>query len=242
MIKGMYRSASGMLPRVKQQEAIANNVSNAGTTGFKKDIVFAKELSKAESRTKPQDNNWKQTLEARVQVDYTLGVFDKTDNPLDMAIEGDGFFVLQAPDGSTALTRAGSFVVDNEGYLAFSGGYRLMGDGGPIQVGTGAVTVGESGEVQSAGTTAGRVVPKTVADVTKLDRLGGAMFGVPAGEQLIAPLQASIKQGYVETSNVDVVQEMVDMMVAYRTYESNAKALQTQEATLDHLFQRVAKK
>jgi flagellar basal-body rod protein FlgF len=232
MIKGMYRSASGMLPRVKQQEAIANNVSNAGTTGFKKDIVFSKELSRAELRT----------LEARVTVDYTLGAFDKTDNPLDMAIEGDGFFVLQAPDGSTALTRAGSFIVDSEGFLAIPGGYRLMGDGGPIQVGTGKVTIGDSGEVQAGSAGAGRIVPRSVADVDKLDRLGGALFGVPDGEQLIAPLQASIKQGYVETSNVDVVAEMVDMIVAYRTYEANAKALQTQESSLDHLFQRVAKK
>jgi flagellar basal-body rod protein FlgF len=242
MIKGMYRSASGMLPRVKQQEAIANNVSNAGTTGFKKDIVFSKELSRAELRTKSKDDNWKQTLEARVTVDYTLGAFDKTDNPLDMAIEGDGFFVLQAPDGSTALTRAGSFIVDSEGFLAIPGGYRLMGDGGPIQVGTGKVTIGDSGEVQAGSAGAGRIVPRSVADVDKLDRLGGALFGVPDGEQLIAPLQASIKQGYVETSNVDVVAEMVDMIVAYRTYEANAKALQTQESSLDHLFQRVAKK
>jgi len=231
-----------MLPRVKQQEAIANNVSNAGTTGFKKDIVFSKELSKAELRTKSKDNNWRQTLDARVKVDYTLGAFDKTETPLDMAIEGDGFFVMQAPDGTTALTRAGSFVVDSEGFIAIPGGYRLMGEGGPIQVGTGKVTVGDSGEVQSNGATVGRIVPQSVVDADKLDRLGGALFGVPEGEQLVAPLQASIKQGYLETSNVDVVAEMVDMIVAYRTYEANAKALQTQESTLDHLFQRVAKK
>jgi flagellar basal body rod protein FlgG len=239
----MYRSAAGMLPRIRKQEAIANNVANAGTTGFKKDVVFSKELSRAEGRTpgKKVDDNWRQTLEARVHVDYSLGAFDKTDNPLDMAIEGDGFFTLESAEGNTVLTRSGSFVVDSEGYIAFPGGFRLTGDGGPIQVGNGQVTVGDNGEVQSNGQTVGTITPRTLADLGGLQRLGGSLFAVPEGQELIEPLQYSIRQGYKETSNVDVVGEMVDMIMEYRIYEANAKSLQTQEGTLDHLFGAVAR-
>jgi flagellar basal body rod protein FlgG len=239
MIKGLYRSASGMLPQIKKQEVVANNIANAGTAGYKKDVMFSRELSQAERKITPRTNDWQTTLDSRIKIDYGLGVFDKTDNPLDLAIEGDGFFALQAGDGTTALTRSGAFVVDADGFLSMSGGYRLVGDGGPIQVGSGKLSVGQNGEVQVNGLSAGRVAVKTVADVTTLERLGGSLFGVPEGQELIDPLQATIRQGYRETSNVDVIQEMVDMMVAFRTYESNARALQTQDASLNHLFQRV---
>lgn len=239
MIKGLYRSASGMLPQIKKQEVVANNIANAGTAGYKKDVMFSRELSKAERKITPRENDWQTTLDSRIKIDYGLGVFDKTENPLDLAIEGDGFFTLQASDGTTALTRSGAFVIDADGYLSMADGYRLVGEGGPIQVGSGTLSVGQNGEVQVNGLSAGRVTVKTVADVTALERLGGSLFAVPEGQELIDPLQATIRQGYQETSNVDVIQEMVDMMVAFRTYESNARALQTQDASLNHLFQRV---
>jgi flagellar basal-body rod protein FlgF len=242
MIKGLYRSASGMLPHIDKQEAIAHNVANAGAIGFKKNRVFARELTEAEARTKPKKTDWEKTVESYIKVDHAPGVFDKTANPLDLAIEGDGFFTLQTSEGNTVLTRSGSFVVDNAGFLAFPGGYRLIGDGGAIQVGTGQLSVSQTGEVQVDGQTAGRITPKTVADVDHLVRLGGSLFGVPEGEPLLPPLNFTVQQGYLETSNVDVVQEMVDMIVAYRTYEANARALQTQDSSLDHLMNKVAGK
>ena len=240
MIKGMYRSASGMLPRIQKQEAIANNIANAGTTGFKKNVVFSKELAKAENKLEPKKSDWEQGLKNLVEVDFEPGVFDKTDNPYDIAIEGDGFFTLQAEDGSTVLTRSGSFVVDSEGYLAFPGGYRVLGDGGPIQVGNGAMAVSQDGEVEVDGVNVGRIQPQSVADTNVLQRLGGSLFGVPEGEPLVSALSGTVRQGYLETSNVDVVNEMVDMIVAYRTYEANARALSTQDSTLDSLLQKVA--
>jgi len=239
MIKGLYRSASGMLPQIKKQEAIANNIANAGTAGFKKDVLFSRELSRAERQVTSKENDWQTTLDSRIHIDFSLGAFDKTSNPLDLAIEGDGFFTLQAADGTTALTRSGAFVVDSDGFLSLSGGYRLTGDGGPIQVGSGTLSVGQNGEVEVDGLSAGRIAVKSVADVTSLERIGGSLFQVPEGQELIDPLHATIRQGYRETSNVDVIQEMVDMMVAFRNYESNARALQTQDASLNHLFQRV---
>jgi flagellar basal-body rod protein FlgG len=229
-----------MLPRIKKQEMIAHNVANAGTTGFKKNVMFIRELARAEQRHAPKKSDWEQTMLSRVNVDYAPGVFDKTDNPLDLAIEGDGFFTLQTADGSLVLSRSGSFIVDSEGFLALAGGFQVLGEGGPIQVGTGKMAVSQAGEVEIDGLPAGRIVPQAIADLDRLQRLGGSVFRVPEGEELIPAIQASVRQGYLETSNVDVVSEMVDMIVAYRTYEANAKALQSQDATLDHLFQRVS--
>ncbi len=240
MIKGMYRSASGMLPRIEKQEAIANNIANANTTGFRKNVVFARELAGAETRLKPKKVDWEQTVANYITVDYAPGVFDKTDNPLDMAIEGDGFFTLQADDGSTVLTRSGSFVVDGQGYLAMPGGFRVQGDGGPIQVGDGQPSVAQTGEIEVDGLPVGRISPQSPADVAALERLGGSLFGVPDGVELLPSISATVRQGYLETSNVDVVSEMVDMIVAYRTYEANANALQTQDKSLDHLLGKVA--
>lgn len=242
MIKGMYRSASGMLPRIEKQEAIANNVANAGATGFKRNIVFARELAQAETKMAPRKSDWEQTVANYITIDFSPGVFDKTDNPLDLAIEGDGFFMLQADDGTTVLTRSGSFVVDSSGFLAYPGGFRVLGDGGPIQVGNGPLAVAQTGEVEVDGVPIGRIVPQAPADLDSLQRLGGSLFAVPEGVELLPPLAATVRQGYLETSNVDVVNEMVDMIVAYRTYEANARALQVQDSTLDHLLGKVAGK
>lgn len=240
MIKGIYRSASGMLPRVKKEEAIANNLANAGTTGFKKDIVFSKELTRAEKRLRPTQVDWQTNLDSLVRVDQAPGVFDRTDNPLDIAIEGDGFFQLQGENGERVLTRAGAFVVDSEGYLAFPGGYRVLGDGGTLQVGNGQVNIAQTGEVESDGAQIGRIVPQTLDDLSRLQRLGGSLFAVPNGEETIPALSYTLRQGYLETSNVDVVNEMVDMIVEYRTYEANARSLTTQDESLDQLLNRVA--
>ena len=125
MIKGIYTSASAMIPRVKEQEITANNVANAGTTGFKKDAVFTKELSKAVRKQMPQRTDWQKPMIEKVYVDHTPGAFDRTGNPLDLAIEGDGFFTLLSPEGETVLTRSGAFQIDSGGFLSFPGGYLI---------------------------------------------------------------------------------------------------------------------
>jgi len=240
MIKGMYTSASGMIPRVQKQELVANNLANVNTAGFKKDRMFTKELSRAEKRIAPKKADWEQPMVDQLYVDYQSGVFDKTDNPLDVAIEGDGFFQLQGPDGSIALTRSGTFAVNPEGYIEFPGGFLLRGEGGPIQVGNGKVSIAPGGEIEVDGSQVDRIVPVTISDLSKLQRLGGSLFKSPDGEELRPAVSAQLRQGYLETANVDVVHEMVDMIVSYRTYEANARALQSQDQSLDHLFQKVA--
>ena len=241
MIKGMYTSASGMLPRIKKQELTAHNIANVSTPGYKRDMLFTKELTRAEQRLVRTQSDWQKPMVNEVYTDYTSGIFDKTGNPLDLAIDGDGFFTLELADGTRVLTRAGSFTVNNEGFLAFPGGPLVIGEGGPIEVGDGKVTVSQSGEVDVDGSVVGRLVPMAVDNIDRLTKMGSSLFAVPEGVELIPVTTATIRQGYLEAANVDIVGEMIDMIVSFRTYEANARALQTQDRSLEHLFNRVGR-
>ena len=101
MIKGIYTSASGMIPGIRKQEIIANNISNVSTPGFKKDMLFVKELSNAQKKAVTTRSDWENPMSNKVFTDYSQGTFEKTGNPLDLAIDGPGFFTLQLDDGST---------------------------------------------------------------------------------------------------------------------------------------------
>lgn len=239
MIKGIYSSASGMLPQVKKQEITANNVANAAATGFKKDRLFTKELTEAEKKSLKINVDWIKPMVSKVFVDHSPGFFDRTGNPLDLAINGDGFFSIQLPDGSLSLTRAGAFEVNSDGVIAFPGGAVLLGDGGPIQVGTGKVTVTATGEVSVNDFPVANITPVTVDDLTQLKKLGNSLFLLPENAEVIPVRTSTILQGYLEASNVDVVHEMVEMIISYRNYEANANSLRSQDETLEKLFSRV---
>lgn len=239
MIKGMYSSASGMIPRVKKQEVIANNLANVGSSGFKKDQLFIRELSKAEQKVTAKKSDWQKPIGDTTYTDFTPGTFDRTDNPLDLAIDGEGFFRLQGPDGQTYLTRTGSFAVNSDGFLTYPGGYLLMGEGSPVQVGNGSVNIAETGEVQVDGQTINRILPMLASDPSQLEKIGHSVYAVPNSVTLSGVTKPNVQQGYLETSNVDVVQQMVDMISTYRAYEANAKALQQQDSSLDQLFNKV---
>ena len=242
MLKGIRTSASGMIPKARKQEMIANNIANVATPGYKKDRMFTKELSRATLKQlkKTTQSDWQKPMVDKLYTDFAPGSFDNTGNPLDLAIDGDGFFQLQDSEGNVFLTRSGSFQVDSEGYISFPGGYRLIGEGGPIQVGNGQVTVGADGEISVDGVVTDQVRAVDVADQSTLEKLGSSLFGVPQGQELLPALRAEFQQGYLEAANVDIVHEMVDMIVTYREYEANARALTTQDQSLDSLFRRVA--
>lgn len=239
MLKGLYKSASGMIPQIKKQEVTANNLANANTPGYKRDMLFTKELDKAQRKIISTKSDWQQPMIDQVYTDYAPGSFDKTGNPLNLAIEGDGFFKLQLPDGRIGLTRAGSFVVNSQGLLSTPDGAIVMGEGGAIEVGAGSLSVSGTGLVEVNGLSSGRIIAQTVENYDLLTKIGRSTFTVPDGVELIPVEKSAIRQGYLEESNVDIVHEMIDMMISYRAYEANAKAVQSQDQSLDHLFRRV---
>jgi flagellar basal-body rod protein FlgG len=231
-----------MIPRIKKQETSANNIANAATSGYKKDQVFTRELSRAERKLKPKKSDWEQPMIDDIYTSFAPGVFDKTGNTTDFAIDGGGFFQLELGDGTQVLTRSGAFEVDSDGFLSFPGGARLVSESGAIEVGNGVISVGTDGTVESDGSVVGRIVPQTVADLDQLEKIGSSAFRVPDGVALIPVETATIQQGFLEASNVDVVREMIDMIISFRNYEADAKAIQAQDQSLDHLFGRVGSK
>ncbi len=240
MIKGLYTSASGMLPHQRKQEATANNLANTSTPGYKKSDIFVKELSRAEARHQVKRSDWQQPIEVEQFTDYQQGSFDRTGNPLNLAIDGDGFFMIQLPNGDRALTRSGSFVVDNNGLLAVPGGGIVLGDGGPIEIGNEKITVTATGEVSAGEFQVGRIVPVSVPDLTQLPKAGGSLHLLPKDAQLIRLPQSTIQQGFLEASNVDTVREMVEMIISFRAYEANARAIESQDQSLSQLLSKVA--
>lgn len=242
MIKGLYKSASAMIPRIKMQEISANNIANASTPGFKKDRLFTKELSRAEKKLLPKRDPWQQPMVDNVYTSFTPGVFDRTGNPLNLAIDGDGFFTLELPDGTRALTRNGAFSVSDQGFLEVPGGGLVMGEGGPIEVGAGQVEVSATGIVSSDGTSVGRITPVTVNNLQELEKVGGSLYLVPEGVELQDASKATIQQGYLEESNVDIVKEMIEMIISFRNFEADSKSVQVQDNSLEQLFSRVGGK
>ncbi len=241
MIKGLYRSGSAMVPRIKQQETLANNLANVSTPGYKKDMLFTRELTKAQAKSIPRQSDWQTPMIDQVYTQYSQGTLDKTGNPLDLALEGEGFLMLETPTGENLLTRAGNFAVDSEGFLATPDGNRLMGSSGTLNVGSGVLTISESGEIEVDNNIIGSIRVVEIEEPNKLQKTGRSGFMIPDGVEPIAAVNFAIRQGYLENSNVDMVKEMVEMIVSYRNYEADAKSLQTQDESLEKLITNVAR-
>ncbi len=242
MIKGLYRSGSAMIPRIRQQETIANNLANASTPGYKKDSVFTQELTRAQAKHYPRRTDWETPMINQVYTDLAQGSLDKTGNELDLAIEGQGFFQIEGEDGSRELTRAGNFEVDQAGYIINSEGKRLLSEGGPINVaGNSAVTVSEAGQVEVDGDIVSTIQVVQVEDPTQLQKVGKNDFILPDGVEPVPAQNYFVRQGYLENANVDVVKHMVEMIIAFREYEASANALKTQDQSLEQLINNVGR-
>lgn len=241
MIKGLYKSASAMIPRIKKQEIIANNLANASSPGFKRDTVFTRELSRAQARHIPRQTDWQTPMIDQVYTTFEQGNFDRTGNMLDLALEGNGFFVFQTEKGENVLSRSGNLSVSSDGYLVNSNGNRLMSDSGPINVGGGELSVSESGQVQVDHADVAAIQVVDIEDKTVLQKTGTGEFRIPDEAQITKAVEFRIRQGYLESSNVDVVKEMVDMIISYRNFEADAKSVQAQDESLEKLINNVGR-
>jgi len=241
MLKGLYQSASAMLPRLKQQEAIANNLANASSPGFRKDMIFTQELSRAQAKQTIRKTDWENPMIDQVYTSFEQGPLDKTENALDLAIEGDGFFVYETETGETVYSRAGNLAIDTQGYLVNADGQRLQSDGGAISVGTGTVSVSEAGQVSVDNVLQASIQVVDFDDKTILEKSGSTGFTPPEGIEPAAAVNFAIRQGYLETANVEIIQEMVNMIISYRNYEADAQATKAQDESLAKLMANVGR-
>lgn len=242
MIRGIYISASGLLLEEMRSDITANNIANANTAGFKKDRAVASSFPEmlleriAAGETTPIGSSGLGAEVMASAVDRSQGALQPTGNPLDLAISGQGFFVVQTPEGER-YTRRGSFSRDNQGYLVTDQGYRLLGNAGPIKIPAGELVVDKQGNIRVKDSTATlRIVDFTgTADVpaARLIKEGDSFLRAEGGLQPSLARGYQIQQGFLEASNVNPLSEMVALITVMRGFEANQKAVQAQDETLD---------
>lgn len=222
-----------MSKMVREQERIANNLANLNTVGYKRDRTFTQMLNaRLDDEGAPRSDK-----RVRQWADMAAGDYDQTGNPFDVAIVGDGFFVVtdEATD-TPRYTRAGRFVLDPEGTLRDPFGHAVEGEGGPIQLPTdgGAVTIAQDGSIRVGGQEAGKLRIVTFEDPTALKRLDGAAFSA-AGQDPVDAEAPELRQGYVERSNVNPMQEMAEMIEYQTLYETQQRAIRTSDDLLGRI-------
>lgn len=255
MIRGLYTAASGMNAQQHQIDVTSNNIANVNTTGFKKDRAEFQDLmyetlnytAGATSATTKNPTGIDVGLGVRisgVQKVFLQGNMKSTGNPLDLAVEGSGFFKITLPNGETGYTRNGSFKLDNEGGIVNGNGYRVSPE---IVVPTNVtnLNIANDGLVTAkdpaTGTTTelGQITLVDFINPAGLTPFGDSMF--LASDVSGDPVEANpgtdqfgiVRQGMIESSNVALVNEMVDLITAQRAYEANSKSITTTDDMLD---------
>jgi flagellar basal-body rod protein FlgG len=247
----MRTSASGMAAQQRMIDVIANNLANVNTTAFKRSRVsFEDVLYETLEGSRIVNYQASQTV-GPVQVGkgvrvgaimrlQTQGAPENTQRPLDVALEGEGYFQVQRPDGSTAFTRDGSFTISDQGALTTTGGYQVL-PGVNIPADSSELTISANGTVSvrssasSQDVEIGRIELARFLNPSGLMALGENQYSAtPAsGDAILGYAQdegfGRMSQGMLETSNVEIVQEMTDMIAAQRAYEINAKAIKAAE-------------
>lgn len=235
MIRGISLAASAMVARARQQDAIANNLANAETAGYKRQSIFMRRLEAAQTDTKQP---WLIPLQEGKYTDFTQGSLDLTGNPFQMAVDGPGFFAVETPEGER-FTRSGNFSLSEAGELVTSDGYTVLGDSGPIVLTGDDLVVGEHGEVSDGGVQKGRLRIVTFTDPQSLVPLGRNLF--MGAQEPVSDSESLVRQGYLERANFDLVHQMVEMMTTFRYFETAQKAVQIQDATLDRAVNQVGR-
>jgi len=254
MIRSLRTAALGMAAQQLTLDVIANNLANVNTTGFKRSSVEFQDVLYETIVSGAGEGGLGQEKPVEIQVGhgnravstfrtFSQGTITDTENPLDIAIDGDGFFQVMRPDGTYAYTRDGAFRLNADGFIVSTTGLRLGSeislppDTESIQIGQdGIFTVILSGE--SAPEEIGQIEMVKFVNPAGLRAVGGNLYeeAVASGPPTIGFAGdegfGAVLQGFLEKSNVDVVQEMINMIVAQRAYEINSKAVKTADEML----------
>ena len=217
----------------RQQERTANNLANANTIGYKRDRSFTQALdehldAEGAPRSSRLTTQWASTEQ---------GTLERTDNPLDVAISGEGFFVLSDEmTGTQRFTRAGNFLLDNEGTLRDQAGFLVEGLTGAIQFPPNVrdISIDSDGGIHVNSQMIGKLRVVTFDNPLGLQRLDGAAFNA-AGMEPVEINDPDIKQGHLEQSNVDPLRELTEMITHFRLYEAQSKVLQNNDQVLGRI-------
>ena len=259
MVRSLYSAATGMLAQQTNVDTISNNIANQNTTGFKKsraefsDLLYqTMEYAGTSTSATTLSPNGKQVglgvKNSAIKKNFSIGGLKNTENPLDVAIQGKGFYSIQLPNGQVAYTRAGNFTRDENGNITTPEGFPLIPN---IQIpaNSTSITIGTDGIVttlqgnDTAAVEVGQITTHTFINPSGLHALGGNMFlntlasgdpieGIP-GENG----SGGLKQGVLEMSNIKLVEEMTDLITAQRAYEANSKSITSTDEMLQMVNQ-----
>lgn len=223
MNSGMYAALSGNLAAMRRLDVISNNLANANTAGFKKDKMSFEGL--LAGATKPPAVPQGMTADPILQkeniyIDYSSGPVNQTGNPLDLALDGDGFFAVTTPEG-TAYTRQGTLRLSADGSLVTADGYPLQGQGGTaIRIQGNRIEIDAKGEIVVDGASVGSLALLDFEKPYRMTKLGSALFQPSDPQAVPVPAAARVQQGNVEGSNVESISEMVQMIENNRYFEA----------------------
>lgn len=247
MMKGFYTAASGLINRSNVVNAIGNNIANSNTAGYKKDEVVLKSfgeqisyrLSNNESTEIGQTNSG--VVMDEVYTHFEQGQLQQTQNPFDLALMGDGFFSVQLQNGDKAYTRNGQFKLDQEGYLTDLQGNMVLSKNGPIKVGTSDFTVTASGEIFSGDNSLGTLEISKPTDSDSLEKYSELLYiEKDTGAQMVEA-EIIVKQGYTESSNVDMIKEMSDLIENSRAFQSCSQILKIMDRIMEKSVNDIAR-
>ncbi|GAA8632248.1 flagellar basal-body rod protein FlgG [Helicobacter pylori] len=254
MLRSLYSATSGMLAQQTHIDTTSNNIANVNTTGFKKsradfNDLFYQAMQYAgtnTSNTTLSPDGMEVGLGVRpsaITKMFSQGSPKETENNLDVAITGKGFFQVQLPDGTTAYTRSGNFKLDEQGSLVTSEGYLLIPqitlpeDTTQVNIGVdGTVSVTQG--LQTTSNVIGQITLANFVNPAGLHSMGDNLFSITnaSGEAIVGNPDSQglgkLRQGFLELSNVRLVEEMTDLITAQRAYEANSKSIQTADAML----------
>jgi len=242
MQQAMYTALFGALTQDYRMNIITNNLANVNTVGFKKDKLSFRDVFKhyvsdyvnpnetlEDKILWPKPKLYGQTRIGLSIIDFGQGPLRYTGNKLDLAIEGEGFFRVRTPDGQIAYTRNGRFQRDHRtGYIVTGQGFVLLGKGGPIKLPENAnVEVTEKGQVVVRGEVVGDISLVSFKNLNGLEKVGQQLFRIKPDLKMseMPAEKAWLKQGYLEDSNVQIVEEMVRMIGTMRGFESLEKIM-----------------
>jgi flagellar basal-body rod protein FlgG len=259
MMRALWIAKSGMEAQQTQLDVVSHNLANVGTNGYKRAHAVFEDLMYQTLRQSGAASSEQTQLPTGLQVglgvktvatsrQFSQGTLQQSGNPLDVAIKGNGFFQIQMPDGTSAYSRDGSFQVSSTGQLVTNNGYTVQ-PGITIPANAQTVTVGEDGTVsvalpnQPAPQVVGQLQLASFVNPAGLEAKGQNLYtetaasGTPNAGAAGSNGLGTLSQGFVETSNVNVVEELVSMIQTQRAYELNSKAITTADQMLQKLAQ-----
>ncbi len=205
---------------MRRMDAVAGNVANVGTPGFKQEyLVLIDEL-----KGKGDPARREEAAQLQLQIDFRPGIIQRTGNPFDIALSGAGFFAVRTATG-TAYTRKGDFTLDKDGFLITQAGDKVLGEGGPLQINGQVVNVEDDGSVVVDGVPLGKLNIVHFNNLQEMKRDAGGYYRTE--EKAVRVDNPVVRQAHIELSNVNVIKEMVNMIDIQRTVESYQKLMQT---------------